>query len=71
MSRRIDRQDIVEVAARLKVEPAALAAVLAVECGWPRRSGFDDEGRVRILWERHVCWRSPRAKSATMSTTER
>ena len=57
MSRRIDRQDIVEVAARLKVEPAALAAVLAVECGWPRRSGFDDEGHVRILWERHVCWR--------------
>ncbi len=54
---RITRQDIADVAAALDVEPAALAAVLAVECAWPRRRGFDDKGRLRILWERHICWR--------------
>ena len=57
MTNRIDRQDIADVAARIGVEPAALAAVLAVECRWPRRRGFDTKGRVRILWERHKCWK--------------
>ena len=57
MKKRIDRQDIADVARRLRIEPAALAAVLAVECTWPRRKGFDHTGLVRILYERHIAWR--------------
>ena len=70
MSNRITREDIADVAAALDVEPAALAAVLAVECGWPRRRGFDDEGRLWILWERHICWRkATKAERAKLPRT--
>jgi|GEM_PF-767635 len=63
MTDRITREDIAEVAAHIGVEPAALAAVLEVECGWPRRRGFDRAGRVRILYEPHIAHRLTRVRA--------
>jgi len=54
--RRIDWHDIEQVAAYLRASPAAVAAVLDVECGWPHRGGFSGS-LLRILWERHKCWK--------------
>ena len=61
----ITMQDIANAAAGLRIDPALLAAVLEVECGWPRRSGLmtcNGEKRPRILWERHICWRRCRRR---------
>lgn len=51
---KITRADIVGSAKFLGVEPATLKAVIDVEA---RASGFGDDGRPTILFERHKMWK--------------
>ena len=51
---RLGRADIIAAAKGLGVEPATLKTVIDVEA---RSSGFDDEGRPTILFERHKMWK--------------
>ena len=52
-------EDIERVADSLKAEPAALRAVLEVEC---RGSGFLPDGRLTMLYEPHIAYRyAPKA----------
>jgi hypothetical protein len=46
------KEEIVAAAAKLGVQPAAMAAVAEVESG--PQGAFDDQGRPTILYERHV-----------------
>ncbi len=49
----LTKQDTVDAAAELEVEPAALAAVADVESSG---SGFLPDGRPKILFEGHIFW---------------
>ena len=51
---KITRADIIGSAKFLDVEPATLKAVIDVEA---RASGFGDDGRPTILFERHKMWK--------------
>lgn len=51
---RLNLSDIESVAATLKVETAALRAVIDVEC---RGSGFTSDGRLTMLYEPHIAYR--------------
>lgn len=51
---KITRSDIISSAKFLGVEPATLKAVIDVEA---RSSGFGDDGRPTILFERHKMWK--------------
>lgn len=51
---KLGRADIIVAAKGLGVEPATLKAVIDTEA---RSSGFDDEGRPTILFERHKMWK--------------
>src|SRR5579875_3050149 len=52
--RALTQADIEQAAAALGCEPAAINAIVEVESP---RSGFLPDGRVVILFERHVFWR--------------
>lgn len=52
-SKKLSKQDIIDTADLLNVEPAALKAVIDIEA---RSSGFDSQGRPTILFERHKFW---------------
>ncbi len=52
--KKLTRQQIVDAAVANGLEPAALRAVIAVESGG---SGYIADGRVKILFERHVLWK--------------
>jgi hypothetical protein len=56
---RLTKQDVVEAAKTLGVEPAALAAVAAVESSG---YGFLPDGRPKMLFEGHVFWRRLRLR---------
>ncbi|PJX25081.1 hypothetical protein CAP50_05885 [Psychrobacter sp. L7] len=51
---KLGRADIIIAAKGLGVEPATLKAVIDIEA---RSSGFDDQGRPTILFERHKMWK--------------
>lgn len=51
---KLGRADIIVAAKGLGVEPATLKAVIDIEA---RSSGFDDQGRPTILFERHKMWK--------------
>ena len=51
---KLGRADIIAAAKGLGVEPATLKAVIDIEA---RSSGFDDQGRPTILFERHKMWK--------------
>lgn len=51
MSKKLTDAQIQSQAKQLGIEPAALKAVIAVEC---KGSGFNDDGTPVILFERHV-----------------
>ncbi len=53
--KRLTDEQINELAIKHGIDPQALQAVIAVEVG--KRRGFDDKGRPRILYERHVFYR--------------
>ncbi len=53
-SKKLSKADIIAVANDLKVEPAALKAVIDIEAAG---SGFDSQGRPTILFEPHIFWR--------------
>lgn len=53
-SKKLTPADIVASAKDMGIEPAALQAVIVVECAG---SGFNDDGSPVILFERHVLWR--------------
>lgn len=53
-ARRLDDPDLPRAGARIDVGEDELHAVLDVET---RGSGFDDEGRIAMLFEPHVFWR--------------
>ncbi|MBQ2248438.1 MAG: phage terminase large subunit [Tidjanibacter sp.] len=57
---RLSERDIEELALSVGVEPAALKAVVEVECS--SRGGFLADGRARILFEGHIFWRRLRAR---------
>lgn len=69
--RRLSHEDVAAAADRIAVEPAALEAVLAVECGWPNRTGFDIRGRPVILLEAHHVYRLNGGISHPGLSTER
>jgi hypothetical protein len=50
----LTQADIDRAAADLRCDPAAIQSVIAVEAP---RGGFLPDGRVRILFERHIFWR--------------
>lgn len=52
-SKKLSKQDIINAANNLGIEPAALKSVIDVEA---RSSGFDSQGRPTILFERHKFW---------------
>lgn len=52
-NKKLQKQDIINVANNLGIEPAALKSVIDVEA---RSSGFDSQGRPTILFERHKFW---------------
>lgn len=52
-SKKLSKADIIAVANDLKIEPAALKAVIDVEAAG---NGFDNQGRPTILFEPHVFW---------------
>lgn len=54
VSKKLVKQDIVNSAKYLGVEAATLKAVIDVEA---RSSGFDEQGRPTILFERHKMWK--------------
>src|SRR5699024_7511584 len=54
VSKKLVKQDIVNSAKYLGVETAALKAVIDIEA---RSSGFDEQGRPTILFERHKMWK--------------
>ncbi|MDN5567042.1 MAG: N-acetylmuramidase family protein [Psychrobacter sp.] len=54
VSKKLVKQDIINTAKSLVVEAATLKAVIDVEA---RSSGFDNEGRPAILFERHKMWK--------------
>lgn len=54
VSKKLVKQDIVNSAKYLGVEAATLKAVIDIEA---RSSGFDDNGRPTILFERHKMWK--------------
>lgn len=51
---KLKRADIVQSAKALVVEPATLKAVIDIEA---KSSGFDDQGRPTILFERHKMYK--------------
>lgn len=53
VSKKPSKADIIAVANDLKIEPAALKAVIDVEAAG---NGFDKQGRPTILFEPHVFW---------------
>lgn len=53
-ARRLNTDDILKVADSLKVEEAALRAVQEVEA---RGTGYDSQGRVIALYEKHIAYR--------------
>lgn len=53
-SKQLSKSDIVASAKALGVEAAALKSVIDVEA---RSSGFDNQGRPTILFERHKLWK--------------
>ncbi len=53
VDKKLSKADIVAVANDLKIEPAALKAVIDVEAAG---NGFDNQGRPTILFEPHVFW---------------
>lgn len=52
-SKKLSKADIIAVANDLKIEPAALKAVIDVEAAG---EGFDKQGRPTILFEPHIFW---------------
>lgn len=52
-SKKLSKNDVLVAALGLGVEPAALKAVIDVEAA---SSGFDNQGRPTILFERHKMW---------------
>ena len=52
---RLTSSDFGDMAAKLRVEEAALRAVVEVECS--SKGGFLADGRPRILFEGHIFWR--------------
>ena len=52
-----NRADLVMIAERLGCDVRQLAAVAAVEGGG---NGWDNAGRLKLLWERHYLWRRVR-----------
>lgn len=54
MGERVTNDDIARAADHVGCEPAAIRAVIAVEAGG---SGFDDQGRPRVLFEKHYFYR--------------
>lgn len=53
-SKKLSKSDVVASAKALGVEAAALKSVIDVEA---RSSGFDNQGRPTILFERHKMWK--------------
>jgi len=51
---KLELSDVIAIAEENGIEPAALRAVIAVEAAG---SGFDKEGRPKILFEPHIFWR--------------
>jgi hypothetical protein len=60
MPRILNPEDLAREAAAFHVEPAALRAVAQVESGG--KGGFLPDGRVRLLFERHILWRRLRER---------
>lgn len=54
VNKKLSRAEIIHNAERLNIEPAALKAVIDIEA---RASGFDNQGRPTILFERHKMWK--------------
>ena len=54
VSKKLVKQDIINAAKALGVEAATLKAVVDIEA---RSSGFDEQGRPTILFERHKMWK--------------
>ncbi len=52
-SKKLSKDDVLIAAFELGVEPAALKAVIDIEAA---SSGFDEQGRPTILFERHKMW---------------
>ena len=52
-SKKLTKQDIIDAAKEVGVEPAAMKAVIDVEAAG---EGFDKQGRPTILFEPHVFW---------------
>ncbi|MEQ1491391.1 MAG: N-acetylmuramidase domain-containing protein, partial [Terricaulis sp.] len=48
----LTRDNFIELAASLQVEAAALEAIASTESGGV--TGFDDNGRPRVLFEQHI-----------------
>ena len=53
VDKKLSKADIIAVANDLKIEPAALKAVIDVEAAG---NGFDNQGRPTILFEPHIFW---------------